>query len=146
MTDETLVCPACQAVNRVPAGRDPARARCGSCRAPLLQGTPLAVDASGFERFLERDALPLLVDFWADWCGPCRMMAPELDRVAATAEGRLRVLKLNTDAHPDAASRYGIRGLPTVVLFRKGREIARQTGAMQHSGIVAWLRDQGIRV
>jgi thioredoxin 2 len=136
----TIVCPQCDAVNRVPAERlaaEAGKALCGKCKARLFAGRPTALaDAERFRRLIARSGVPVLVDFWAEWCGPCRMMAPEFDRAAAILEPRLRLAKLDTEAAPEAAAPYGIRGIPTLILFRDGREIARQSGAMQAAGIV----------
>jgi thioredoxin 2 len=143
MAGVTVVCPACDAGNRVPAERlpaDAAKAVCGKCKARLFPGEPVSLaDASRFRRHIEGSGVPVLVDFWAEWCGPCRMMAPEFEKAAAVLEPRVRLAKLDTDAAPDAAAPYGIRGIPTLILFSEGREIARQSGAMQAAGIVRFV-------
>ncbi len=139
-----LVCPHCHAVNRVPAERLGAAPACGQCHQPLFAGQPLAVDAAGFERQLARNDIPVLVDFWAPWCGPCKMMAPHYAQAAAQLEPRVRLLKVDTDAEQALGARYAIRSIPTLVLFKGGREVARQSGAMQAAGIVQWVRAQGV--
>jgi thioredoxin 2 len=135
-----VVCPSCGGVNRVPAarlGQDPS---CGRCKQPLFQGRASAVDGSDFMRQLQRSDVPLLVDFWAPWCGPCRMMAPAFEQAAAQLEPRFRLLKLNTEEEQAVAGQFGIRSIPTMILFAGGREVQRMSGALDASGIVGWAR------
>jgi thioredoxin 2 len=139
-SDLHVVCPRCEAVNRLPQARLSAAPKCGKCHAPLFNGEPLALDEPRFARHLARSDLPLLVDFWAPWCGPCRMMAPALEAAAARLEPSVRVLKVNTEEAQTLAGRLGIRSIPTLVLFRGGAEIARQAGAMDAGGIIDWTR------
>lgn len=136
-----IVCPACQAVNRVPAEKPAESARCGKCHKPLFDGHPVNLDGPGFERHLVRNSIPVVVDFWADWCGPCKMMAPEFHKAAQAMEPHVRFAKLDTEAAQAQAAAHGIRSIPTMILFRDGREVARQSGAMPAGQIVQWVRE-----
>ena len=126
----TVACPFCGTLNRVDLSRIEDRPRCGSCSRPILLDRPLAVSDETFERIVGDSAVPVLVDFYADWCGPCKIMAPLLDDVAQRRAGDVLVLKLDTDRNPVTAQRYGIRGIPTLILFREGKEAGRRTGAV----------------
>jgi thioredoxin 2 len=136
-----VVCTHCQAVNRVRAEHLSAAPDCGRCKNPLFAGHPAALDAAGFERQVERSDIPVLVDFWAAWCGPCRMMAPAYEQAAAQLEPHMRVVKVDTEQAQPLAGRLNIRSIPTLALFRGGREVARQPGALTRADdIVAWAR------
>ena len=135
-----VVCPVCSGVNRVPAERLAGNPACGSCHAALFQGHPVAVTGATFDAQIGRSDLPVVVDFWAPWCGPCKMMAPAFERAAAELEPYLRCARVNTEAEPGLAARFGIRSIPTLVAFRDGKEIARQSGAMEFAGLVSWSR------
>ncbi len=135
-----VVCPHCRAVNRVLTERLGDHAKCGSCKNPLFTRRPVELGEADFDRHLASNDIPLVVDFWAAWCGPCRSMAPHFERAAAELEPRFRLAKLNTETAPGISGRYGIRSIPTVVMFREGREVARQSGAMDLPAILHWVR------
>ncbi len=135
-----VVCSHCQATNRVPAERLAEDPVCGKCGQALLAGRPVELNDSNFERFTERTELPVLVDFWAPWCGPCVGMAPQFELAAKQLKGRAILVKVNSDDNPKTASRFGIRSIPTLVKLAGGRETSRQSGAVQAAQIVALLR------
>ena len=135
-----IVCPDCGGINRVPASRLMEGGHCGKCKASLFQGEPLELDDAGLERNLGKSDIPLLVDFWAPWCGPCKMMAPSFAQAARRLEPSVRLAKLNTEIHQINAGKLGIRSIPTMILFHRGKEIERISGAMDENGIVSWVQ------
>jgi thioredoxin 2 len=135
-----LACPHCDALNRVAPERLADFPRCGGCKRPLFDGHPVPLEEAGFRRQLQRAGVPLLVDFWASWCGPCRAMAPEFEAATRELEPFLRLAKVSTEEAPRLAAELGIQGIPLLVLFRDGREVARQAGLMPARRIVAWAR------
>jgi thioredoxin 2 len=137
-----VVCPRCRTVNRLPAGRPAEKAKCGSCHARLFDGNAIVVDEAGFEKHLRDDDIPILVDMWAPWCGPCRTMAPLFEGAAQALEPEVRLLKLNVDEAQKTASRLGIRGIPALFLFRNGRVLAQTAGVQNTDAIVRWTRAQ----
>lgn len=135
-----VVCPHCTTVNRVLRDRLGENARCGRCKERLFTGEPLALTDGSFDTHVNKSDLPVVVDFWAPWCGPCRMMAPAFEQAAAVLEPSVRLAKLNTEEARETASRFGIRSIPTLVIFRSGSEIARQSGAMDFATLTRWIR------
>jgi len=135
-----IVCPHCETVNRIPASRLGEGPSCGKCHQSLFTAHPIELTTANFRRQVERNDIPVVVDFWAPWCGPCQMMAPHYAEAAKELEPNARLAKVNTDAEPNLGSEFGIRGIPTMILFKAGKEIARQSGAIGKSDILRWVR------
>ncbi len=143
MTDSLhIVCPHCNAVNRIPADKMSAQPNCGKCKKSLFDAHPVELSSSNFEKHITRNDIPVLVDFWAPWCGPCRMMAPAFVQAAGLLEPNMRLAKLNTEEAQELGTRYNIRSIPTLALFKNGREVARQAGAMDVNGIISWVESK----
>jgi thioredoxin 2 len=142
MSDKLAVCGKCGGVNRLPSTRPAEAAKCGSCGSRLFMGRPQDVDSGTFDKHVARSTLPVLVDVWAPWCGPCRMMAPAYEAAAGELEPGVQLIKLNSDVEQAVAAKLGMRGIPTMLLFLNGREVARTSGAMTTRQIVAWVNDR----
>ena len=137
-----VVCPHCATKNRFPVGGPASKARCGKCRGALFEGRPVAVDAAGFDRHRRGNDIAVLVDVWAPWCGPCRMMAPMFERAAAELEPEVRLIKLNADEAPEVSSKLGVRGIPALILMKNGKIVGQSAGVMDERRIVEWTRAQ----
>jgi len=135
-----IVCPVCGTLNRVPQRKPADAGKCGRCHGALFTHAPIDVDEGGFDRHIRANDIPVLVDFWAPWCGPFRAMAPGYARAAVELEPRARLLKLNTEQFPAVAERFGIRSIPTMMLFRKADKVAQVSGAMDAANLVRWVR------
>jgi thioredoxin 2 len=137
-----VVCGSCPAINRLPDEKDATAAKCGKCGKPVFDGRPVELASSSFDRHISHSDIPVVVDFWAEWCGPCKMMAPAYAKAAEVMEPEVRLAKLDTEAAPDIAARFNIRSIPTMIVFKNGKEVARQAGAMPAPQITDWIRQQ----
>jgi thioredoxin 2 len=135
-----IVCPHCAATNRVPTDKPMGEAQCGACHQALFEGHPVPVDAARFEKHRRSNDIAVLVDVWAPWCGPCRTMAPNFERAAQELEPKVRLLKLNSDEEQEVARELGVRGIPSLFLFKAGRVVAHTAGAMDANSIISWVR------
>ena len=135
-----VVCPSCQAINRLPSSREPKMAQCGKCKQKIFQSVALEVSAAVFARHLQKSEIPVVVDFWAPWCGPCKVMGPNFTAAAVELEPDYRLLKLNTENAEQISAQWSIRSIPTMIVFKNGKELARTSGAMDQSQIISWVR------
>ena len=141
MTEQNhVICAHCGAINNVPLPRMSEQPKCGKCKQPVMTAQPLALNEAGFERYLNKSQQPLLVDFWAPWCGPCKMMAPVFAQAASQLEPQFRLIKINTEEEQNLAGRMRIQSIPTLAIFRNGQEVIRQPGAMGLNDLVNWAR------
>jgi len=141
-TNRHIVCPSCGATNRVPETRLGEHPTCGKCKQALFAGKPAVLDDTNFTRHIDASDIPVVVDFWAPWCGPCRSMAPHFERAAGMLEPQVRLAKLDTEQAQQTAARYGIRSIPTLIMFRNGKEVARQSGAVDANTLVGWVKSK----
>jgi len=137
-----IVCPHCNATNRLDVARLKDQPKCGKCHKPLFTAQPLVLSSTNFGKHINNSDIPLVIDFWAPWCGPCKMMAPAFEVAAKTLEPHVRLAKLDTEKEQAIGGRFNIRSIPTLVLFRNGKEVARQAGAMSEKDIVRWVRSK----
>lgn len=135
-----IVCPECTAINRIPASRLSEKPKCGKCHKSLFSAHPLELSSVNFQKHINKNDLPVLVDFWAPWCGPCKIMAPAFEQAAKKLEPHVRLAKLNTENEQSIGAQFNIRSIPTLALFKHGKEIARQSGAMSEDDIIHWTR------
>jgi thioredoxin 2 len=142
MTDDTsrlLVCPNCNTVNRVPANKTASEAKCGNCHQAIFTGSAVPVSEKSFDRHIQRDGIPVVVDFWAEWCGPCKVMSPTFESVAAELEPNVRFLKVDTEAQPALAARFNIRSIPMMMMFKDGHIVAQRAGAVSAESLRGWI-------
>ena len=137
-----IVCPNCESTNRVPGSRLADGPKCGRCKQKLFSRSPVELTRASFSKHIGGTDIPVVVDFWAPWCGPCKMMAPAYEEAAAQLEPRVRLAKVNTENEQMLASQYGIRSIPTLVIFKKGNEVSRQTGALDLNRLLSWVKSQ----
>jgi thioredoxin 2 len=147
MSSETrkIVCPHCDTINRVPLDKPAGRAKCGRCHKQMFFGKPVPVSARSFAAHIQHDDIPVVVDFWAEWCGPCKMMAPVFERVAAELEPEVRFLKVDTEAERELAGRYNIQTIPMLIMFRHGTIVAQRPGASDAQSLRAWIQQNMVR-
>jgi thioredoxin 2 len=136
-----IVCPHCNTINRLAAAKLGDHAKCGKCKEPLFTAHPIELTRANFQQHIQRSDIPIVVDFWAPWCAPCRMMAPAFEQASTQLEPSIRLAKLNTEQEQHIAAQFGIRSIPTLAIFKGGREIAQQPGALDLSSIIRWVND-----
>ena len=135
-----IVCPHCSTTNRLPIAKLADGAVCGKCKQSIFSGHPVELHSGNFQKYIQNNDIPVVIDFWAPWCGPCKMMAPAFEQAAKQLEPKVRLAKVNTELEQGIAAQFGIRSIPTLVMFKKGREVARQAGALDLNSLSAWIR------
>jgi thioredoxin 2 len=140
MNVSTVACPNCSALNRLPSDQNPIHGKCGRCKSPLFGGVPIVLTQQNFQAHVVKSELPIVVDFWAEWCGPCKMMAPVFAQAAVQLEPSVRLAKLDTEREQQLAAQFGIRSIPTLIMFKQGKEIDRVSGALQSPQLIQWVR------
>lgn len=133
-------CPNCSTLNRLPSDKNTIHGKCGHCKSPLFVGVPIELNKQNFSAHVIKSELPVVVDFWADWCGPCKMMAPVFSQAAVQLEPKVRMAKLDTEKEAELASKYAIRSIPTLIMFKQGKEIDRVSGALQSNQLIQWVQ------
>jgi len=137
-----IVCPHCNGTNRIPAGTVPNEAKCGRCKQSILDTKPIELTPQNIQQHLEKNDIPVIIDFWAPWCGPCKMMGPNFEQAALNFKGQVRFAKVNTEDQQSLGAQFNIRSIPTLILFKNGKEIDRVSGALEANQLVTWIRQK----